>query len=341
MAEHKRQLATDSVVVSEPIWVRAHRPACPAGLRGLAGFELVLKTGETDQHSGTTGGAARNPMGELNAARLGNVRRGAPRQGEDQGFLRRCRSAVEARAGRIPFLPRFFREEIQRAITFSSRSARKDPMEVMKRIWATPTMEVHGVVGATADQESKTIIPPYGAVKGVLPARSEAGSEENSSTDPQVRPGAQSRTSSYRRGRHAAYKRPSPVPLADAVERRDEVRIRSEPVFVTLRWIDRRVISMERYPQMSGHVPRPLRCRNTAITRRTRTSTGSRRAAAWSRSRSTSRKCSTLSEAHHAGRGDLRDRSHGPGRFVAESHLARPNAHRNRAHEKNIWFSSC
>jgi acetylornithine deacetylase/succinyl-diaminopimelate desuccinylase-like protein len=65
MKQYARQLATDSVIVSDTIWVARNRPACPAGLRGLAGFELVLETGETDQHSGTTGGAARNPIGEL------------------------------------------------------------------------------------------------------------------------------------------------------------------------------------------------------------------------------------------------------------------------------------
>src|SRR5213082_3588667 len=31
MTEHKRQLATDSVIVSDTIWVARNRPACPAG----------------------------------------------------------------------------------------------------------------------------------------------------------------------------------------------------------------------------------------------------------------------------------------------------------------------
>ena len=34
-------------------------------MRGLVGFSLLLETGATDVHSGTTGGAARNPLGEL------------------------------------------------------------------------------------------------------------------------------------------------------------------------------------------------------------------------------------------------------------------------------------
>ena len=60
-----KEIATDHVIVSDTIWVSRKQPASPAGLRGLQGFELTLETGRTDQHSGTTGGAARNPLGEL------------------------------------------------------------------------------------------------------------------------------------------------------------------------------------------------------------------------------------------------------------------------------------
>ncbi|MEA2489435.1 MAG: hypothetical protein QOH21_1227, partial [Acidobacteriota bacterium] len=63
--QHAKDLATDHVLVSDTIWVSRQQPACPAGLRGLQGFTLSLQTGTTDQHSGVTGGAARNPIGEL------------------------------------------------------------------------------------------------------------------------------------------------------------------------------------------------------------------------------------------------------------------------------------
>src|SRR5439155_1252690 len=63
--EHAKELATDSVVVSDTVWVSRAHPAQPAGLRGLQGFRFTLQTGETDQHSGTAGGAARNPVTEM------------------------------------------------------------------------------------------------------------------------------------------------------------------------------------------------------------------------------------------------------------------------------------
>jgi acetylornithine deacetylase/succinyl-diaminopimelate desuccinylase-like protein len=144
MKQYARQLATDSVVVSDTIWVARNRPACPAGLRGLAGFELILETGETDQHSGTTGGAARNPIGELMKlvcqmydATTGKVK--------IKGFY----DGVEPPSKREL-------EEFKRS-GFSVKKFKKDhlfksvrtedPAEVMNRIWAMPTMEIHGVVG--------------------------------------------------------------------------------------------------------------------------------------------------------------------------------------------------
>ena len=73
--------STDSVVVSDTIWTAAGRPSIPYGLRGLMGFTVELQTGAKDVHSGTTGGAARNPVAELAAliadcvdARTGRVK---------------------------------------------------------------------------------------------------------------------------------------------------------------------------------------------------------------------------------------------------------------------------
>ena len=58
----RKSLATDSVVVSDTVWVSRERPANSAGLRGLLGFLLTLETATTDTHSGEVGGAARNPI---------------------------------------------------------------------------------------------------------------------------------------------------------------------------------------------------------------------------------------------------------------------------------------
>src|SRR5215510_3632352 len=60
-----KELATDSVAVSDTIWIARGKPAVAYGLRGLAPVRLILETGSKDVHSGVTGGGARNPITEL------------------------------------------------------------------------------------------------------------------------------------------------------------------------------------------------------------------------------------------------------------------------------------
>jgi acetylornithine deacetylase/succinyl-diaminopimelate desuccinylase-like protein len=155
--ENAAEFATDSVVVSDTVWVSRKRPAQPAGLRGLQGFRFYLQTGETDQHSGTTGGAARNPVTEICA------------------LIAEC---VDGKTGRVK-IPGFYsdvvppsRKELEdlKNSGFSVREFKKDhllkslrvddPIEVMKRIWMMPTFEVHGIAGGYQGPGVKTIIPP-------------------------------------------------------------------------------------------------------------------------------------------------------------------------------------
>jgi acetylornithine deacetylase/succinyl-diaminopimelate desuccinylase-like protein len=154
---HARALATDSVVVSDTIWVSRRQPACPAGLRGLQGFRLRLRTADHDAHSGTTGGAARNPVAELaqllaemHDSRTGrvlipgfyaDVARAAPRELAD---LRRSGFSV---AG--------FRKDHG----FHSLRSR-DRLDVMQRLWLRPTFEVHGIAGGYHGPGVKTVVPP-------------------------------------------------------------------------------------------------------------------------------------------------------------------------------------
>ena len=149
--------ATDSVVVSDTVWVSRSRPAQPAGLRGLQGFRFDLQTGRTDQHSGTAGGAARNPITEMCQ------------------LISEC---VDGKTGRIK-IPGFYadvvpptRRELEdlKNSGFTVREFKKDhlykklrvedPLEVMKRIWMMPTFEVHGIAGGYQGPGVKTIIPP-------------------------------------------------------------------------------------------------------------------------------------------------------------------------------------
>jgi acetylornithine deacetylase/succinyl-diaminopimelate desuccinylase-like protein len=155
-------MRTDSVVVSDTVWVSRNRPASSAGLRGLLGFLLSLETGEVDTHSGETGGASRNPIAEL---------------------MRVVCDLYDPLTGRIK-IKGFYddvvppsRQELNDWANsgFNVRAFKKahhlklmrteDPLEVMKRIWGMPTFEVHGVIGGYQGPGVKSIVPPRAEVK--------------------------------------------------------------------------------------------------------------------------------------------------------------------------------
>lgn len=155
--EHAKTLATDSIVVSDTVWVSRARPACPAGLRGLQGFRFTLATGQTDQHSGTAGGAARNPVTELCSViaecvdgKTGKVKIPGfysdvvPPTRRDIEDVKKCGFTVKA----------FKKDHLFKSLRV------EDPVEVMKRIWMMPTFEVHGIAGGYQGPGIKTIIPP-------------------------------------------------------------------------------------------------------------------------------------------------------------------------------------
>ena len=152
----------DSVVVSDTIWIAKNRPAMPSGLRGLLGAKLSLRTAKVGAHSGLTGGAARNPLAELCAL---------------------ADACVDARSGRVK-IPGFYddvvpptKAEIKQFLAsgfdvkrfmraYGLQSLRtSNPAEVLRRIWASPTFEVHGLVGGYQGPGVKTIVPAHGELK--------------------------------------------------------------------------------------------------------------------------------------------------------------------------------
>ena len=155
-------LPTDVVAVSDTVWLSRERPALPYALRGLCGGELVLETGTKDVHSGLTGGAARNPLGELCQV------------------LDRCHDAATGEV-RIPgfyddvvpmdeeemesFLASGFDVERFRQAHGLTRMRSMDPQEVLERIWCRPTFEVHGLVGGHTGPGMKGVVPPRAVAK--------------------------------------------------------------------------------------------------------------------------------------------------------------------------------
>lgn len=162
LAERASRMLTDSVLVSDTIWISRQRPAVAYALRGLVSAVLTLETGKKDVHSGLVGGLARNPIGELCEV------------------ISRC---YDARTGRVK-IPGFYdrvrrptKKEIEsfarsgfKVDAFKSahelRSLRKvAAREAPQRIWTTPTFEVHGIKGGYQGPGVKTVVPARAEAK--------------------------------------------------------------------------------------------------------------------------------------------------------------------------------
>ncbi len=155
---NKQRLKTDSVLVSDTIWIARGKPAVPYGLRGLQAITLTLETHAKDIHSGLVGGAARNPIGELcdviakcYDANTGRVK--------IKGFYDDVRKATKAEIASFVnsgFTTKGFKQahEIK-----ALRPHLKTEGDVLQAIMSQPTFEVHGVVGGYSGPGVKTIVP--------------------------------------------------------------------------------------------------------------------------------------------------------------------------------------
>src|SRR5687768_14141520 len=157
-----KDLRTDSVVVSDTVWVSRNRPASSAGLRGLLGFILTLETATVDTHSGETGGASRNPIAELMqlVTDLYDVRTGKIKiKGFYDDVIPPSKKELHdwANCG--------FNVQGYKKAHHLKKMRTEDPLEVMKRIWGMPTLEIHGVVGGYQGTGLKSIVPPRAEVK--------------------------------------------------------------------------------------------------------------------------------------------------------------------------------
>ena len=155
-------LRTDSVVVSDTVWVSRNRPASSAGLRGLLGFILTLETGTVDTHSGETGGASRNPIAELMqlVCDLYDVRTGKVKiKGFYDDVIPPSKKELEDWAN-CGFSVQGFKKAHH-----LKKMRTDDALEAMKRIWGMPTLEIHGVVGGYQGPGLKSIVPPRAEVK--------------------------------------------------------------------------------------------------------------------------------------------------------------------------------
>jgi acetylornithine deacetylase/succinyl-diaminopimelate desuccinylase-like protein len=211
------------------MWLTRDRPTITAGLRGFLGVQFLLETGEIDQHSGDVGGAARNPLGELMGLvcdiydpKTGKIK--IPAFYDD---VKKASKAELRDFKKSGFSASWFKK------TYSLKSMRvSDSLEIMKRIWALPTFEIHGVTGGYSGPGLKSVVPPRAEIKasfrlapGQKPARiakllKDFVKNRNRDVQTVILSGSE------------AYLTETEGPLADAAKNAIQFAFGKEPVFV-------------------------------------------------------------------------------------------------------------
>lgn len=162
VTENSEGLAADAAVICDTAMFAPEIPSITTGLRGIVYGEIQVEGAAHDLHSGDYGGAAPNAV-EAVAQIIGSLK---SRDGRIliPGFYDRVMPPSDAEIDAWKRLP-FDVEEFRRHEVGSSALAWEPGFEVLTRIWARPTLEVHGISGGYTGEGAKTVIPAKASAK--------------------------------------------------------------------------------------------------------------------------------------------------------------------------------
>ncbi|MGZ8392342.1 MAG: M20/M25/M40 family metallo-hydrolase, partial [Gemmatimonadales bacterium] len=152
----------DAALVCDMSYYAPGWPAVYTALRGLCYAEISVRTLERDLHSGSYGGVAPNGLETL--VRILSQLKSPTGEIQVPGLYEAVQppTAEELETWkRLPFdQERFLREEVTgKALTgLTDRS-------VYERVWALPTLEIHGIRGGFIGEGAKTVIPAQATAK--------------------------------------------------------------------------------------------------------------------------------------------------------------------------------
>ncbi len=162
VASKPERLRADAALISDTEMFAPGLPTLCVGLRGIVYLELEAQGAGHDLHSGVYGGAAPNPIQAI-AEILCALK---DRDGHIliPGLYDRVRppSPEELAAwARLPFdEERYKRHEME-----VSELVGEPEYSLFERLWARPTMEVHGIRGGFTGEGAKTVIPARATAK--------------------------------------------------------------------------------------------------------------------------------------------------------------------------------
>jgi len=162
VAENPARLKADIALVSDTALYAEGMPTLCIGLRGLVYTEIEVIGPSRDLHSGLYGGAAPNPLFGL----IELLAKAKDAQGHIQvpGMYDEVAAPAPAEKASWDSLPFSEKEFLEKEV--GSTALTGEPgYSVFERVWARPTMEVHGIGGGFTGAGAKTVIPAKATAK--------------------------------------------------------------------------------------------------------------------------------------------------------------------------------
>ncbi|MGQ0521740.1 MAG: dipeptidase [Actinomycetota bacterium] len=161
LESHRDRLSCDVVVVSDTTMWAPDVPSVCMGMRGLVAFDVTVRTGSIDLHSGVFGGSVPNPAHLL--ARMVAALHDEEGRVAVPGFYDDVRPLTGAEAASLALLP--FDAEEWKAKAGVRTLAGEEGRTTLERTWTRPTCDVVGITVGYGGDGIKTIVPASGNAK--------------------------------------------------------------------------------------------------------------------------------------------------------------------------------
>jgi len=158
---HTELLAADVCVISDSHMLSADQPSIVSSLRGMAYMEIEVRGPAVDLHSGTFGGAVRNPAEAL--ANILAQLKDADGRIQIPGFYDDVvapTSAEREALAAVPFDDDDFRRDAGVSEFFGEAG-----WSVYEQIGARPTLEINGMISGYTGDGAKTVLPAVAKAK--------------------------------------------------------------------------------------------------------------------------------------------------------------------------------
>ncbi|MGC9291102.1 MAG: dipeptidase [Acidobacteriaceae bacterium] len=160
--EHPERLKSDFALVSDTEMFAPELPTLCVGLRGMIYTEIEARGAKTDLHSGMYGGAAPNPFMAL--CQIIAQLKDAKGHIQIPGFYDAVQSPSPEELKAWKSLPFDEKEFLAHEVGSKTLTGEKE-FSVIERLWARPTLEVHGMPGGFIGAGAKTVIPAKASAK--------------------------------------------------------------------------------------------------------------------------------------------------------------------------------